>query len=146
MEKSWCATEPRVDTFYETWPWCVLLLLILPLFISDVQVFKGIANTALWFLTMYSSSPKTFWMLGKIDDLISVHGLDYSVYWKNKNNRHHVCVYCYLFSLLGNMFAMCLMKLLLLLHNSCNIWFHAWCCNMKSTVQMWSWNSFTNAR
>ena len=54
-----------------------------------------------------------------------------------KNSRHninHVCVYCYLFSLFGNMFAIWLMKLLLMLHNSCNVWFHAWCYNTESTA------------
>ena len=45
-------------------------------------------------------------------------------------------VYCYLFYLLRHMFAMWLMKLVLLLHNSCSIWFHAWCCNMESVVHM----------
>ena len=36
-------------------------------------------------------------------------------------------VHC-IFSVLGYMLAMWLLQGLLLLHNSCNIWFHAWCC------------------
>ena len=45
-------------------------------------------------------------------------------------------VHCNLFSLFGNMFAMWLLQLFLLLHNSCNIWFHAWRCNtlIASTI------------
>ena len=80
-------------------------------------------------------------MLGRIRDFASVHGPDYFAYWKYKNSRHninHVCVYCCLFFLLSNMFAMWLTKLLLLLHDSCNIWFYAWCCNTESTVQIFS--------
>jgi len=45
-------------------------------------------------------------------------------------------VHCNLFSLFGNMFAMWCLQLLLLLGNSCNIWFHAWRCNtlIASTI------------
>jgi len=32
------------------------------------------------------------------------------------------------------------MKLILLLHDSCSIWFHAWCCNKESVVHMCIWN------
>jgi len=48
---------------------------------------------------------------------------------------------CYLFYLLRNMFAMRLIKLILLLHNSCSIWFHAWCCNAEGVVHTCIWNS-----
>jgi len=44
--------------------------------------------------------------------------------------------YCYLFYLLRNIFVMWLMKLILLLHNSCSIWCHAWCCNKASDVHL----------
>jgi len=79
-------------------------------------------------------------MLGQNRDLISVRGPDCFVHWKNKtksytHNIRHVCIFS-LFSLFGNMFAKWLLQLLLLLHNSCNIWFHAWRCNtlIASTI------------
>jgi len=45
--------------------------------------------------------PQTFWMLGQIRDLISVRGLDYFVYWKQKKcntyNISHVCIFLFIF-------------------------------------------------
>ena len=45
--------------------------------------------------------------------------------------------------LLGDMLVIWLIKLLLLLHNVCNIWFCAWCCNMEGIMQMCIWNSLS---
>jgi len=71
-------------------------------------------------------------MLGQNRHLISVRGPDCFVHWKKQKTTHitlDTFVNCNLFSLFGTMLAKWLLQLLLLLHNSCNIWFHAWRCN-----------------
>jgi len=74
------------------------------------------------------------------------------MYWKKQQKTTHITlvtfVYSCLFSMLRNLFAMWLMKLLRFLHtpNSYNIWCHAWCCNTESNVQMCIWNSVSTLR
>ena len=91
-------------------------------------------------------------MLGQNRDLISVPGPDCFVYWKKLTKQKQTTttrapsltfVYrcCYLLYLVRNMFTMWLMKLILLLHDSCSMWFHAWCCNTENIVHMCIWNS-----
>jgi len=90
----------------------------------------------------YSSGPHTFWMLGRIRDLVSVRGPDSFVLKKRQNNNTRTITHvCYLFYFFRNKFAMWLIKLILLLHNSCSIWFLACCWNMESVVHTCIQNS-----
>ena len=94
----------------------------------------GWHSSMLFFNNIYSSGPQTFWMLGQLRDLISVHAPNYFVHWqKTKQKTARITlvtfVHCNFFSLFGNMFGMWLLQLLLLVHNSCNMLFYAWCSN-----------------
>ena len=72
-------------------------------------------------------------MLGQIRDLINVCGPDCFVHRKknkikcHSHNIRHVCTLQF-FSVFDNMFAMLLLQQLLVLHDSCDIWFHVSCC------------------
>ena len=70
------------------------------------------------------------------------------LFWLLKNKKTTritlaTLVYCCLFFLLlSNMFTTWHLKLLLLLHNICNIWFHASCCNAIVSCKCASENLF----
>ena len=135
------AVNPFITTPRLSWP--VLLSNELSLkFIGLVAVLLSVYVNYLNHNAIYQRSPN-FLDDGPNSRSYQCPRAGVVVYWKKAKTTPIplvTFVYSYLFSLLGNVFAMWLMKLLRLLHRPdiCSIWFR---CNTECSMKMCIWDS-----